>query len=458
MRIPRARTQKPARKKAKTAKTTAKVAAKVSRQSPDEQLLWTITIALFAAGAVMVYSASSGNAALAVGGDPMGYLKRYLIIGTVGLVIMRFASRIDLNRVRELTPILLMVAFGMLVLVLMPGFGVEVNGAKRWLGAGMLRFQPSEVMKIALVLYAAMLIAQNPKRVQSIGSLANPLFYVIAAACGLIMLQPDMGTDLVICSTLGLLLIAAGAQLKDLAKVGAVLGVLVLLMSILEPYRMARLTSFLHPDHDPTGAGYQSQQARIAIGSGGIFGVGLGESVQKIHYMPEAHTDMILAVIGEELGLMGIGVLATLYTGLIFVGLRAAKNSRDIYARLLAVGITSMLASQALLNFFAVLGMAPLTGVPLPFISYGGANLIIMLSAMGLLINVASGKHQARVRVIRGGGRSDSHQRSKPQTARKVAAAGGGARTPSRPRGGHNENRRRSGGNGRSRRSGPGSR
>lgn len=405
----------------------------------------------------MVYSASSGNAALAVGGDPTGYLKRYLIIGTVGLVIMRFASRIDLNRVREFTPILLMIAFGMLVLVLLPGFGVEVNGAKRWLGAGMLRFQPSEVMKIALVLYAAMLIAQNPKRVQSIGSLANPLFYVIAAACGLIMLQPDMGTDLVICSTLGLLLIAAGARLKDLAKVAAVLGVLVLLLSILEPYRMARLTSFLHPDHDPTGAGYQSQQARIAIGSGGFFGVGLGESVQKIHYMPEAHTDMILAVIGEELGLLGIGVLATLYTGLIFVGLRAAKNSRDIYARLLAVGITSMLASQALLNFFAVLGMAPLTGVPLPFISYGGANLIIMLSAIGLLINVASGRHQARVRVIRGGGRSASHQ-SVRHPQRKVAAAGAGSRTPSRPRGGHNENRRRSGGNGRSRRSGPGSR
>lgn len=456
MRIPRARTQKPAAKKAGK-KANAKSSAKLSRQSPDEQLLWTITIALFAAGAVMVYSASSGNAALAVGGDPMGYLKRYLIIGAAGLVIMRFASRIDLNRVRELTPILLMIAFGMLVLVLMPGFGVEVNGAKRWLGAGILRFQPSEVMKIALVLYAAMLIAQNPKRVQSIGSLANPLFYVLGAACGLIMLQPDMGTDLVICSTMGLLLIAAGAQIKDLVKVGAVLGAAVLLMSILEPYRMARLTSFLNPDHDPTGAGYQSQQARIAIGSGGLFGVGLGESVQKIHYMPEAHTDMILAVIGEELGLVGIGVLATLYTGLIFVGLRAAKNSRDIYARLLAVGITSMLASQALLNFFAVLGMAPLTGVPLPFISYGGANLIIMLSAMGLLINVASGRHQARVRVIRGGGRSESHQRAKPHSQRKVAAAGG-TRTPSRPRGGHNENRRRSGGNGRTRRSGPGSR
>ncbi|MGH2958676.1 MAG: putative lipid II flippase FtsW [Solirubrobacterales bacterium] len=463
MRIPRARKQK-TRAKASPKKDGPKPArAKVSKQTPDEQLLWTITIALFAAGAVMVYSASSGNAALAVGGDPTGYLKRYLIIGAAGLLIMRFASRIDLNRVRELTPLLLMAAFGMLVLVLLPGFGVEVNGARRWLGAGILRFQPSEVMKIALVLYAAMLIAQNPKRVQSIGSLANPLFYVIAAACGLIMLQPDMGTDLVICSTLGLLLVAAGAQMKDLAKVVGVLAVLVLLMSVLEPYRMARLTSFLNPDHDPTGAGYQSSQARIAIGSGGIFGVGLGESVQKIHYMPEAHTDMILAVIGEELGLMGIGVLATLYTGLIFVGLRAAKNSRDIYARLLAVGITSMLASQALLNFFAVLGMAPLTGVPLPFISYGGANLIIMLSAMGLLINVASGRHQARVRVIRGGGRSATHQKSRPHSQRKVAAAGAGSgsagsRSPSRPRGGHNENRRRSGGNGRSRRSGPGSR
>jgi cell division protein FtsW len=431
-------------------------ASKKAKQTTDEQLLWTITIALFAAGAVMVYSASSGNAALQVGGDPAGYLKRYLVIGAVGLAIMRFASRIDLNRVRELTPMLLMAAFGMLVLVLLPGFGVEVNGAKRWLGAGMLRFQPSEVMKIALVLYAAMLIAADPRRVRSLHSLANPLFYVLAGACGLIMLQPDMGTDIVICATMGLLLIAAGAQPKDLAKVAGVLALGVIVLSLIEPYRMARLTSFLHPNHDPSGAGYQSQQARIAIGSGGLFGVGLGESVQKIHYMPEAHTDMILAVIGEELGLVGISVLATLYTGLIFVGLRAAKNSRDIYARLLAIGITSMLACQALLNFFAVLGMAPLTGVPLPFISYGGCNLIIMLAAMGLLINVASGRHQARVKVIRGGGRSSRHQAARPHTEKRVAAAGAAA--AGRTRGGHNESRNRRGGNGRSRRSGPGSR
>ena len=256
---------------------------------------------------------------------------------------------------------------------------------------------------------------------------------------------------------LGLTLhVPAGAQPKGLAKGAGVLAVLVLILSVLEPYRMARLTAFLNPGHDPSGIGYQSQQARIAIGSGGIFGVGLGESVQKISYMPEAHTDMILAVIGEELGLMGISVLATLYGGLIFVGLRAAKNSRDVYARLLAIGITSMLACQALLNFFAVLGMAPLTGVPLPFISYGGCNLIIMLAAMGLLINVASGRHSARVRVLSGGGRDARHAATRRQPQRKVAAAGAGA--TGRSRGGHSENRNRRGGNGGSRRSGPRSR
>lgn len=418
------------------------------RQTPEEQLLWTITLALFAAGAVMVYSASSGNAALQAGGDPAEYLKRYLVIGGGGLLAMRIASRIDLEHVRRATPLLLMSAFAMLLLVLVPGFGVEVNGATRWLGVGMFRFQPSEVMKISLVLYAAMLIARDPRRVRSLDSLANPLLYVIGAACVLIMVQPDMGTDLVICATLGLMLVAAGARPVDLAKIAAVLLVGIALLSVIEPYRMARVVSFLNPGGDPTGAGYQSQQARIAIGSGGFMGVGLGESVQKIHYMPEAHTDMILAVVGEELGLMGIFALAALYIGLVIAGLRAAKGSRDIYARLLAVGITSMLACQALLNFFAVMGMAPLTGVPLPFISYGGCNLIVMLAAIGLLINVASGRHQARVRVLRGGGRSGPQQR----VQRAVAVGGRPARRS------NHESRNRGRGYGGPRRSGSGSR
>lgn len=424
-----------------------------AKQTTEEQLLWTITFGLFAAGAVMVYSASSGSAALQIHGDPMGFLKRYLLIGGAGLIAMRFASRVDLEQVRRLTPMVLFAAFVMLFLVKLPGFGVTINGATRWLGPGIFRFQPSEVMKIALVLYAAMLISQDQSRVRDLKSMANPLLYVILGACFLIMLQPDMGTDLVICGTMGLMLVAAGARLKDLATIAGILGAGVLLLSIIEPYRMARLTSFLNPGHDLSGAGYQSQQGRIAIGSGGLFGVGLGESVQKIQYMPEAHTDMILAVIGEELGLLGIGALSALYIGLIYFGLSAAKNSRDVYARLLAVGITSMVACQALLNFFAVMGMAPLTGVPLPFISYGGCNLIIMLTAMGLLVNVASGRHQARVRVLKGGGRAGRAMRT--QRSQKLAAAGG-ARPG--PRGGRHESRNRSGRNGGSRGSGPGRR
>jgi cell division protein FtsW len=252
------------------------------------------------------------------------------------------------------------------------------------------------------VLYAAMLIAKDPTRVRSLTTLANPLLYVCGGVFVLVAAQPDLGTDLVMCATLFAILLAAGAQVSDLAKLAGGLFVLVLIFSLIEPYRMARLTAFLHPGSDPTGAGFQTDQARIAIGSGGIVGRGLGESVQKVFYLPEAHTDMILAVVGEELGLLGIAGLALLYFAVGFAGLRAARNSRDIYARLLALGITSLIICQALLNFFAVLGLAPLTGVPLPFISYGNSNLIVLMAAMGLLINVASGTHQARLRAVPG--------------------------------------------------------
>lgn len=422
-------------------------AATVSKATGDQSLLWTVTIALFAIGAVMVYSASSATSALQAQGDPLGYLKRYLLIGAAGLILMRIASRLDLNRIRELTPVALLAAFGMLVLVLLPGFGVEVNGARSWLGTEVFRFQPSEVMKLALVMYTAMLVAQDPSRVRDLRSMRNPLLYVIGLAALLVGLQPDLGTDLVICVSLAMLLIAAGARIQDIAKIAAAGVVLVVFAALLEPYRMARITSFLFPGSDPTGSGYQIEQARIAIGSGGLFGVGLGESVQKVFYMPEAHTDMILAVIGEELGLLGICLVVSLYAALLVGGLRAAKNSRDVYARLLAIGITSMIICQALLNLFAVLGMAPLTGVPLPFISYGGANLVVMLVAMGLLINVASGRHTARVRVLKGG--ADRQRSAQSRSEARVAAASAGGSQRSR---GHYESRDRGRGNGRTRR------
>jgi cell division protein FtsW len=254
-----------------------------------------------------------------------------------------------------------------------------------------VQFQPSELLKLALILYAAQLLAVRPKSVQTIEGLIKPLLLVVGAACMLLMAQPDMGTAIVTCLAVGSLLIAAGVPKENLLKIIGVLVVLALIFAVVEPYRRARLLTFLHPWQDQTGSGFQSVQAMIAIGSGGFFGVGLGESVQKIFYLPEAHTDMILAVIGEEWGVLGITAVAGLFGLLGYAGLRAAKTAKDRYGKLVAAGITGLILSQATLNLFAVMGMAPLTGVPLPFISYGSSNLIVVLAGAGILLNVASG-------------------------------------------------------------------
>jgi cell division protein FtsW len=208
--------------------------------------------------------------------------------------------------------------------------------------------------------------------------------------------------------------------MKHLGVLVGVLAVLVLILAIVEPYRLARLTSFLDPWKDAGGKGFQSVQAMIAMGSGGFFGRGLGESVQKIFYLPEAHTDMILAVIGEELGVLGVGFLAALYGMIGYAGFRAAKLARDRYSKLLAAGMTSLILAQAVLNFFAVMGMAPLTGVPLPFVSYGNTNLIVLLAAMGVVLGVAANPRQAseQLRAIDGGG--DDERRA------SASADGGG--------------------------------
>jgi cell division protein FtsW len=231
-----------------------------------------------------------------------------------------------------------------------------------------------------------------------------------------------MGTAMVICLAIGSLLIAAGVPKQNLLKIIAVLAVLALIFAVIEPYRRARLLTFLHPWQDATGSGFQSVQAMIAIGSGGFFGVGLGESVQKIFYLPEAHTDMILAVIGEEWGVMGIAGVAGLFGLLGYAGLRAAKLSKDRYAKLVAAGITGLILSQAILNFFAVMGMAPLTGVPLPFISYGSSNLIVVLAGAGILLNVAGGatiaKSQSRKKPQK---RSQQQRRARPGRSARAA-------------------------------------
>ena len=406
----------------------------------EEQMLRTATLALIAFGAVMVYSASSGTSLLSNGGDSSEYLKRYLASAVLGLIALSFCARHGLETAKRLTPVLLAVSFGGLLLVMVPGFGVEANGAHRWLGAGPIQVQPSEIAKLALVLYAATLIAGQPTRVRSLYGV-RPLLLVAGAMAALVLVEPDLGTAMVISLTLGALLIAGGVSKRHLLTLAGGLITLALLAALLEPYRRARLTAFLDPWADPEGGGFQSVQAMIAIGSGGFFGVGLGESVQKLFYLPEAHTDMILAVIGEELGMAGMSIVLFFYGMIAYAGLRSARLAKDLYAKLVAAGITSVILIQATVNFFAVLGALPLTGVPLPFISYGNSNLVVLLAAMGLLINVSrQSAAKPALRVVEGsGGRrsgsgradirnADANRRNRSGRDRRARRTGAGGR------------------------------
>jgi cell division protein FtsW len=405
-----------------------------AREQPlEHRILLTATLCLLAAGAVMVYSASSARTLLEGQGDGAAYLVKYALYGGLGLVAMQLVSRIDLRVIRDATPVLLGVALVLLVMVKVPGIGVEVNGATRWLGAGPIQFQPSELAKLALVLYAVRLLTDRPRMVLTLKGIFNPLLVVSGVACLLIASQPDLGTALVIGFTMCALLVAAGMPVQLLGKCvgGAVL--LIALFAILEPYRRARLTAFVDPWAHADSIGFQSVQGQIAMGSGGFFGRGLGESVQKIFFLPEAHTDFILAVIGEEIGVAGVWALLFLYGLIAYGGLRAAKAARGNYATLLAVGVTSLILCQALLNLFTVLGLAPLTGVPLPFISSGSSSLMTLLAGMGLLLNVASGRtthlraiggDSGRERTNQGADRGRGHggaRRSSPGGRRRAA-------------------------------------
>jgi len=400
------------------------------RKRPVEySILYTATLCLLAGGAVMVYSASSAESLLAGPGDPAYYLKRYVMFGLAGLVLLHLASRHGLKVIRALTPVLLAGSLALNVAIMLPRIGVTVNGATRWIGAGALQFQPSELLKVSIVLYGAQLLATRPESVRTVGTLTKPLLLVVVAACALLMKQPDMGTTMVVCFAVGALLVAAGTPMRNLALIGGALLFLATILAIAEPYRRERLLSFIDPFADAGDSGFQAVQALTAIGHGGFFGVGLGESVQKIFYLPEAHTDMILAVIGEELGLFGILGLVGLYGMIGYAGLRVAKLARDRYSKLLAAGITSLILCQATLNFFAVLGLMPLTGVPLPFISYGASNLVVLMGAMGLLLNVAATGGRAKraerpeLRAIDGGGREDDRdRRGRDRGARRAGA------------------------------------
>ena len=391
----------------------------------EYHLLAVVTLGLVAFGLVMVYSASSARAALA-NDDPAYYLKRQAVYALLGIVALVVLSRTDYRRLRYLVPPLLLVSFALLVAVLV--LGIAVNGARRWLTIGPATLQPSELAKLALVLWLAAYLSRAPAP-QSLGELIRPIGVVFGAAIGLILVEPDLGTAISIVVMLAAVLVVAGTRFSTLAGAGAI-GVGLIGAAIwLEPYRRERILSFLDPWQDPQGAGFQSVQAMLALGSGGFFGVGLGESVQKVYYLPEASTDMIFAIIGEELGLFGAFAVLAAFVVLGYAGFNVALACRDPFGKLLAAGITALICGQAAVNVSAVMGLAPLTGIPLPLVSYGGSSLVVLLASVGILLNIAV-NHAAAESTAKAPDRRGRDRRARaPSTrSRRVAAA------PRRPR------------------------
>jgi cell division protein FtsW len=357
----------------------------VRRRELDSRLLILVTIALVAFGLVMVYSATS--AAAAVGGkNPNYYLERQGIYGAVGLVLMIVAQRWDYRRLKALSPLLMLISIGSLVAVLV--IGPPINGARRWISLGPAAFQPSELAKLALCIWAAAYLARKPAP-QSLQQLWRPIGATTCVFAGLLVLEPDLGTTIAMSLMLIGILVVSGTPTRVTTAAIAIAGTAGFAAIWMKPYSRTRFFAFLHPAHDAAGAGYQILQAQIGMGSGGVFGVGLGQGVQKIFYLPEAHTDMMLANIGEELGLVGVGAVIAAYALFAYAGFDIALRCKDPFGKRLAAGLTVLVCGQAAVNILAVMGSAPLTGIPLPFLSYGGSSLIVLLAGVGILLNIA---------------------------------------------------------------------
>jgi cell division protein FtsW len=388
----------------------------------EYHLLVLVTLALVAFGLVMVYSASSARALLG-SDDPAYYLKRQALYAVVGLVALVLLLRTDYRRLRHAAGPLLLGSFVLLVAVL--AIGTAVNGARRWIPVATLTFQPSELVKLALALWTAGLLARRPAP-QTLGDLVRPIGLVVGAACALILIEPDLGSALAIAIMVAAILLVSGTPVRTLAAGSGIAGALVLAAIWLEPYRRARIFSFIDPWHDPQGAGFQSVQAMIALGSGGLLGVGLGESVQKIYYLPEASTDMIFAIVGEELGLVGVLAVIGAFALFAYAGLNIALRCRDPFGKRLAAGLTALVCGQGAVNVSAVMGLAPLTGVPLPFVSYGGSSLVVSLASVGILLNIAVNHGVAAVSEVPDRRRRNS--RARPARARGRGSAQGARR------------------------------
>ena len=395
-------------------------------------LLVLVTTALVLFGLVMVYSATSGSAALG-NANPLGVVEKQVIYALIGVGLLVVVSRLPLEQLRALAPTLVVTALVLCVGVL--AVGASVNGARRWITVGPLVFQPSELAKLAVVVWTAAYLSRRPPP-RTLQELARPLGLVVFAFAGLVLVEPDLGTALTLLMVVGAILLVSGTRMRLFASAyGIVLG-LAAIAAWSSPYRRDRLLTFLDPWKDPTGAGLQNVQALISFGSGGIFGRGLGQGIEPLHYLPEAHTDMMFAVVGEELGLVGVALVLMAFCVFGYAGIRLAIACRDPFAKRLAAGITALVCGQAAINMAAVIGVAPLTGIPLPFVSYGGSSLVVMLVGVGVLLNIARDGGRATAAVPDRGRGNGGTRRAGTRRRGGIAAAGrtGDVRRVARPR------------------------
>ncbi len=367
-------------------------------KSNNYYILLGTVIGLSLFGLVMVLSASHATA-LADYKDSFYFLKHQAAWLTFGLIAMFFFSKFEFRSFKSFAGWGVAASAALLVLVLIPGLGITTGGASRWLDVGPISFQPSELAKFALILFAADFLARRREGIKDFETLL-PLLVWLIIIVGLIMLQPDLGTTLIIAGVFLVMLLVAGARYLHLAALAAAGTAATIGLIWMAPYRRARLMAFLDPWKDPMSSGFQNVQSLIALGSGHLFGVGLGMSKQKFFYLPAAHTDFIFAIIGEELGLLGTLSVVIAFSLMAFAGIRIAAKATTYFDRYIATGVTAMIIIQAVLNMGAVTGVLPITGVPLPLISSGGTSLLFTLTGVGILMNISTRERKANEGII----------------------------------------------------------
>jgi len=354
----------------------------------DAKIVFLTVSVLLMIGVVMIYSTS---AVYAYGkyGDSFYFAKRHLMYLAIGLAAAVFCMSVPVAKIKDHAGSIMLVSMAFLIAVLLPGIGSEVGGASRWIRFFGFGFQPSEMVKLALIIYLADFTSRKRYLIRNLKYGFLPPLFVIGLTGALIFMEPDMGTSVAICFIGFVMLFVAGTRLRHLAIIGAGMVPVFCLAVITAPYRIRRIMTFFNPWADARGSGFQLIQSFIALGSGGFWGVGLGESKQKLFYLPESHTDFIFSIIGEELGFLGTALVLILFVVLIWFSLRISFKIKDQFMSRTVLGISVMIAFEAVVNMGVSTGMLPTKGLPLPFISYGGSSLVCHLAAMGILFNMA---------------------------------------------------------------------